>query len=319
MDYYALRNRLADSNKKFKRHHTVVGHQAGAAGGFTMARTQNKRKPYRKTGSKRKTKGSYRGSSFSAKYAQPLVHRNVLRAPAVPWTLAGAPNVGLYGSMVFTPDVTWGRYGRGFDINQVTSMGIRSRNCTIDLRVQFPKAGTAPQPFQFRVIQCWIKCPVVGATLHTSAATTGRFDGLVYNFDPSTVWDNHARQVVIDSVGVVNGAGNPGGNINGDRMRVVSDRRMNITASQVTAAGKYVFPSYSRVFNFKTQKNMRLYATTAGPGEPADPLDINLCPVNNANLWIPCVVLSIINGADYQGQDDIPTVTCTQSHYWTDL
>ena len=155
--------------RRFRRTETYVapiGYQAGAAGGFTMARSTHKKKPYKRTTGKRKTKGSYRGTSFSAKYAQPLVHRNVLRAPAVNWIAAAHPNVGLYGSMVFTPDVTWGRYGRGFDINQVTSMGIRSRNCTLDMRVQFPKVGTAPQPFQFRVIQCWIKCPVVGETLH---------------------------------------------------------------------------------------------------------------------------------------------------------
>ena len=42
-----------------------------------------------------------------------------------------------------------------------------------------------------------------------------------------------------------------------------------------------------KMFNFKTQQNMRLLPTSTGPGIPVDPFDINLCPLNNPLQWTP--------------------------------
>ena len=194
--YYQLQGQLFGSNKRQRLFGPSPPRlQLGAAGGRMPpkkeGKSHNRKKPFKKTGSKRKLKGSLRGTSFSAKYARPLVHRNIYPHPGRFWTQPMGQ--GLQTFEVLTPERTWGEYGRGLDICQVTSNAIRSRNVTFNVGVKFPGLSLAPQPFQFRVIQAWVKCPIVGLTLASTAGLSGMFDGQVLNFDPDTAWALHAR------------------------------------------------------------------------------------------------------------------------------
>lgn len=287
--------------------------------GKSHKKKRTTKKPYNKTkGFGKNKRGSVKGNSFSAKYAQPLVHRSI-RSDAYVWPLNGpglAP--GLAPLRVLVPEKTWGQYTRGFDIPQVTSNGVRSRNCTMRVRIQLPKAGAAAQPYQLRIVQCWIKTSIE-APLTSTAGTSGMFDGLVLNFNPDTAWDARAHTVFSDSVGNTNGDGSINGNISTDRIKVLEDSVHTMASSNVDSAGAFVYPTYDRLFNFKTMTNMRLYPTTDGAAIPADPANIKLCPVNNQRLWIPCVAMMILNAGDYIGAADQPGVSVTESHYWTCL
>ena len=64
------------------------------------------------------------------------------------------------------------------------------------------------------------------------------------------------------SVGTVNGDGNVTGNISADRVKVISDRTMNFPSTNVDDNGAFVYPTYTQMFNFKTQQTMRLLPTT---------------------------------------------------------
>lgn len=270
-------------------------------------------KPYKKTGSLRKKKGSYRGKSFSANVHRPLVNREIHSSTGY-WTQA--PGVGLNALHVAVPGRTWGQYTRGFDIPQVQSNGIHSRNVTMRMQVQFPKAGAAAQPYQLRVVQCWIKSSIEAA-LTSSVGTSGMYDGIILNFDPDTAWEGRAHQVFGDSVGNTLGDGNTSGNINADRVKVISDRTISFSAVVTTNAGTYVYPTFDRTFNFKTQQFMKLYPSTAGAAIPANPLDIKMVPLNQQRIWIPCIAMMVLNGGDYQAEADRPHITMTESHYWT--
>ena len=288
-------------------------------GAKSKAHRRKSRKPYKHTGGTKKVKGSLRGGSFSAAYVKPLVHRNIVDHPGRLWTQP--MGAGLQTFEVLTPERTWGEYGRGFDICQVTSNAVRSRNVTFNVGVQFPKNAAAAQPFQFRVITAWVKCPIVGLTLASTAGLSGMFDGQVVQFNPDTAWALHARQVMADSIGVVNGTGTITGNISGDRIRVVSDNTMTIapavTHTPVGQPPEYVFPAWRKTINFATNKNMRLYPTTTQAA--VDQATLKMCPVNNPGLWMPAVYLCILNGGDYMGAIDRPGVSVVESHYWTDL
>ena len=62
--------------------------------------------------------------------------------------------------------------------------------------IQFPKAAAAPQPFRLRVVQCWIKSPMVGYQQTQTAGTSGMNDGLIHNFNALTDITFHAAHVI---------------------------------------------------------------------------------------------------------------------------
>lgn len=290
-----------------------------------MARTfkQQRRKPYAKTGKGNRRKGSLRGKSFNG--SSNFVHRSVFPANAQPWPLVANP-IGPPGTQkldplrVLVPAETWGRYTRGFDVNQVTGSGIRSRNVTMRVTIKLPTAASAAQPFRMRIVQMWIKSPMVGYEQTSTQGVSSMSDGLILSYDASTDIAEHCEQVFSDSVGVVNGDGNATGNISADRIKVISDRTfaMNSTNTvEVGGATRYVYPTYTQTFNFKTQQNMRLLPTSTGPGIPVDPLNINLCPLNNPLQWTPCIGLMMLNAASYTGVTDQPLIFNTHTHYWT--
>lgn len=315
-----MERRAHSKRRRLERETTQVG---PAIHRRFMGRTHkpaSKKKPYTRTGVKRRTKGSLKGTSFSARYVNPLVHRNI-RSHQYTWPLQANPAGGgnmLVPLRVVVPESTWGQYTRGFDICQVTSNGIRSRNCTMRVAVQLPKQAMAAQPFQLRIVQCWIKSTIELPQTSTDG-TSGMYDGLVLNFDPDTAWDGRAHQVFADSVGVINGDGMVSGNISSDRVKVIDDKTHTIASSNVDDGGYFVYPTFERRFNFKTGRNMRLLPSTSEDGIPADPLNIKMVPVNQPGLWIPCVAMMFLNATQYTGATDQPGVSITESHYWTDL
>lgn len=293
-----------------------------------MARTfrngQQRRKPYAKTRKGNRTNGSYRGKSFGAKHVTPFVHRSVFPGLATAWPLVANPAVPgtqmLDPLRVLVPAETWGQYTRGFDVNQVTSSGIRSRNVTMRVTIKLPTAASAAQPFRLRVVQCWIKSPMVGYEQTSTVGTSSMMDGLILNYNAAVDIPVHAERVLGDSIGQVNGEGHATGNISSDRVKVISDSLIPMTASNtvdVMGVNKYVYPTYTQLFNFKTEQTMRLLPATAGAAVPADPLNINMVPLNNPLQWTPCIGVMLLNASSYTGADDQPRITLTQSHYWT--
>ena len=131
-------NRFDTKRRRVIRGDTVYGPFARA-----MPRgTRRSRKPYSRTGKSNRRQGTLRGQSFRSNAAAPLVHRSVYpNAFNAVWPLLAGPGNHLDPLQVLVPDKTWGRYTRGFDINQVTSSGIRSRNCTMNLEIKFPTAA----------------------------------------------------------------------------------------------------------------------------------------------------------------------------------
>ena len=88
-------------------------------------------------------------------------------------------------------------------------------------------------------------------------------------------------------------------------------------SSNTDNAGHFVYPTFTNVYNFKTQTNMRLLPTNSGDEIHVDPCDIILCPLNNPLQWTPCIAIMMPNGADYTNAADQPKVFLTESHYWT--
>ena len=216
------------------------------------------KKQYQKTGGTRSKKGSFRGTSFSSNVTRPLVHRNI-QSRAAYWEQN--PGVGLQALQVAVPERTWGQYTRGFDIPQVTSSGIKSRNCTMRVQIRFPNAGGAPQPYQLRIVQCWVKTSIE-LPLSSTQGTSGMFDGIVLNFQPNDAWQARARQVFGDSIGNQLGDGNITGNISTDRIKVISDTTRSLAAVVTTQGGQYVYPTFDKTYNFKTGQFMKLVPTT---------------------------------------------------------
>ena len=286
-----------------------------------MARTHKRhgRKPYAKTGKGNKRQGSLRGKSFGAKHVTPFVHRSVFPGGnGVLWPFVNpGPGQTLNTLRVLVPEQTWGRYTRGFDINQVTQNGIRSRNVSMRVTIKLPTAAVSPIPFRLRIVQCWVKSPMVGFQQNSTQGVSGMSDGIVLNYNALTAIENHCQQVMADSVGTVNGDGNVTGNISTDRIQIINDRTMTMASTNVDSNGAFVYPTFTQTYNFKTQQNMRLLPTTSGAAVPQDPDNIFLCPLNNPLQWTPCIAMMIMNGGSYTGPADQPRVFMTESHYWT--
>ena len=158
---------------------------------------------------------------------------------------------------------------------------------------------------------------MVGYTQTSTQGVSSMSDDLILNYNAATGIATHCEQVMADSVGTVNGDGNVTGNISSDRVKVISDRAMTFPSSNVDDDGKFVYPTYTQMFNFKTEQTMRLLPSTPGQVVPADPLNIFMCPLNNPLQWTPCICLMMLNGGSYTGAVDQPTIFNTESHYWT--
>lgn len=290
-----------------------------------MAR--NKGKPVknlaRKKSGPRKSRKGLRGTSFSTGPRKaPLVNRIAIPGVIDTWQLVPPQQGGathLTPMITLTPSQSWGRYFPGFDVSQVNSLGVRSRNVTMNVAVQFPGAGKSPKPYQLRVIQGWVKQPVVGVNMTSTAGVSGMSDGIALNFDPTVVFKDHVFQTMFDNIGTTIGQLDGRGNVNSDNVKVISDTQHLITNTSVTPGGDYVFPTFNRVYNFRTGKRMRLYPFTTGGAIPASGLPDGYSPFNNPGLWIPAIALIMLNYNDYTADDDRPQVYVQQSHYWTNM
>jgi hypothetical protein len=222
-----------------------------------------------------------------------------------------------------TPDYVWADYSRGFDVKQVISSQIKSRNITCQMRLKMPQATTAPQPYQFRIIQGFVKSSITGKTLSSTVGQSGMDDGIVLNFLVHTAYDDYARQVLADNVGTTNGTSNFRGLVNSNQILTVTDQNITVAADGTrenpAVPGQTVMQfnrEIIRTFNWKTGNNMKLYPYSVDGNIPAVP---NLTPVNNPRLWTPFVAVILLNHTDYTVQADSPLMDLTWSHYWQNL
>jgi len=225
--------------------------------------------------------------------------------------------------MVRSPDFVWGDYSRGFDTKQVTSSQIRSRNVTAALRIKMPEATLAVQPFQFRIIQGFVKSSITGKTMSSTAGNSGMDDGIVLNFQPHTAYDDYALQVLIDNIGTTNGDANYRGVVNSNQIHVISDFNTTVAADGTRenplVPGEMLMQynrQVERTLNWKTGMNMKLFPYSINGNIPQVP---NLTPVNNPRLWTPFVAVMILNNDKYTVQNDTPNIDITWSHYWQNL
>lgn len=250
-----------------------------------------------------------------------LCHRKFFpnQAP-VPWVQLpaqpGGVSPGLVPNIVIVPENVWAIYNRGFDVQDVTSAAIKSRNVTCNFQLQMPVAAKAPQPYQVRFLSGFVKAPLVGYTMSSTAGNTGMSDGIVLNFDPNTEYQDHCFQTVNDFVGTTNGNFNPNGAVSRDQIQVVADFVSVIHNEAVAASGDTFFPAKNYNFCWKTNKRMRLYPYSTDGNIPAVP---SLTPVNNPGLWIPFLCVMIKNNTDYTAAADAPLHSASWTHYWDQL
>lgn len=225
--------------------------------------------------------------------------------------------------MVRTPDFVWGDYSRGFDTKQITSSQVRSRNVTCLLRIKMPEATLAPQPYQFRIIQGFVKSCITGQTMSSTQGASGMDDGIALNFIPHTAYDDYALQVLNDNIGTTNGNANYRGVVNSNQIHVVSDFLTTVAADgtrenpQVPGQQLMQFNrQVERTLNWRTNTTMKLFPYSIDANIPAVP---NLTPINNPRLWTPFVAVMILNNDKYTVQADTPLVDLTWSHYWQNL
>jgi len=252
-----------------------------------------------------------------------LAHRKFFpnQAP-VPWVVfPSTPGIGgpwLVPNIVIVPENVWAIYNRGFDVGDVTSAAIHSRNVTCNFQLEMPPAAKAPQPYQMRFLQGFIKAPVAGKTMSSTQGTSGMSDGIALNFDPNTEYQDQAFRTVNDFVGTTNGDFNPNGAVDRTQIHVISDRTHTISLEAVDGeSGSTFFPAKNFNFNWKTDKNMRLYPYSTDGQIPAQ--SPPLTPVNNPGLWIPFLSVMIKNYKQYTDIADAPTHSASWAHYWDQL
>lgn len=308
-----------------KRYKTTVGYIAGgpaaAAQGLILLRR-------RRTGVKSGAQKSYgkRLVRVPRAMAAPAtaVKRNVFTQGDLDfWDETDPMNPYMMQLFLKTPDYVWGDYSRGFDTKQITSSQIRSRNVTCQMRLKMPQATIAPQPYQFRIVQGFVKSCIVGQPMSSTAGANGMDDGILHNFLVHTAYDRHARQVFGDNIGTTNGQANFRGLINAGQVQVLYDSNVTVAADgtrenpQVPGQMLMQFNrEVIRTFNWKTATNMKLYPYSPNGAIPAIP---NLTPINNPKLWTPFVAVILLNAADYGVVADSPRVDLTWSHYWQNL
>lgn len=257
----------------------------------------------------------------------PLVKRKIAvdahrKIPLVP---AGAPNAGSVSPLtVDVPADAWTNYGRGFDINQVTSSAIRSKNVTCKYCLLMPDQTTIVQPLQIRVIAGFVKLPFL-APLHNVSGIGAAYDGVAtmqrpQDTGPRTAggrFTDHAFEVVRDGLGTTSGIVNVSGNVSSETIKVISDRHFNMEPSAVSEEGGAYYPNVEFSMNWKTDARMRLYPYVEGT-DPQTYDGYALAPVNNPGLWIPFIATVIVNFEVMTKEADRPTLGMTWTHYWAD-
>lgn len=300
---------------EFRLPHYVRRMPAAARGRFQTGR-KRKRSSIPASGVKRSRGRTLVRKTYVPRAPAVMAHRKFFpnQAP-VPWTLI--PQGPLVPSIVIVPENVWAIYNRGFDVGDVTSAAIHSRNVTCNFQLEMPVAAKAPQPYQMRFLQGFIKAPVVGKEMSSTQGNSGMSDGICLNFDPNTVYQDHAYQTVSDFVGTTNGDFNPNGAVDRTQIHVVSDRTAVINLEAVDpTGGSTFFPAKNFTFNWKTNKHMRLYPYSTDGQIPAVP---SLTPVNNPGLWIPFLCVMIKNNTMYTDQADAPKHAASWAHYWDQL
>ena len=257
-----------------------------------------------------------------AKIERPFVKRNVRESH---FTYTAVPNPNVPGTNMLTPlnirvpDLVWGQYTQGFDVSQITSLLLKSRNVMCNMRITMPKQTQAPQPYQFRIVQGFVKSCITGAQMASTAGTSGLQDGIHFAFNTATAYDNYVNQVVQDSIGVQAGDPDFTGPIDARRVHVVEDEMMTVSPESTDTQGNMIYRTRQKVINWKTNTKMRLYASTQNMG-PAVPNigDIAWTPLNNPSLWTPFIAVILQNNQDYTVDADGPRIDYTWTHYWTD-
>lgn len=301
---------------RLKRTRTAVG--GGGAGGNRRRSRVLKKAP--KSGMT-STYGTALTRPTVSKIERPFVKRNVHQSH-FDWPLTAAAGGG--GNIASpinmrVPDLVWGSFTQGFDVSQITSLLLKSRNVMVNLRFTMPKQTSAVQPYQFRIVQGFVKSGLTGMHMESTAGVSGMQDGILFNFDAPTAYDAYCSQVFNDSIGVQQGNGDYTGAIDRRRVHIIEDQFMTVSPETVDANGHMVYRNPIKVCNWKTNTKMRLYATTNGGGPaPPNPGNVAWCPINNPDLWTPFVAIILQNNTDYTVQADMPRIDYTWTHYWTD-
>ena len=297
----------------------------GRARAATARLSYRRRQPYGKKASRSRALGNrYRNRpSVGRPVVAPLIHRRLNSEVLEQIPLVGGD---VRAFTVLCPDVSWGAYTRGMDIGQTASSSIRSRNVTFNLRILPPAATTNKTPFEFRVIQGFVKIPLFNI-IEPSAVGQGAYDGICTNFAPDTAWKLHIREQLNSAIGNVRGASFMNGNIATELIRVISDRKHVIESTSVSDSltpddpppanlPTYNFPTLDRNYTWRTNTRMRLYPTSDEDADDWD--DKTLCPLNNAKLEIPFMQVMLCNNSLYTTNAECPFTQGTWTHYWVD-
>ena len=206
--------------------------------------------------------------------------------PALPRYLGSAfvCNLGLRLNPIYCqcPNGSWTDYTRGFDVSDVNSSAIRSKNVTAHLTLQMPVAAIGLYPFQFRIIHGFTKFPTTG-DIHSSTGTDEAYDGIIPNFTPSEKFQDNAMQTLGDAIGISNGNYNVRGNLKMDTVRVLSDKTVTFTAESVNPGGKVFYPSKALNYHWATNKRMKLYPYVTG-GDVDDYDGVRIMPPQRPDL-----------------------------------
>ena len=146
----------------------------------------------------------------------------------------------------------------GFDISQVNSMAIMSRNISCNITITAPDITAVGKPFQFRSVQGYSKMPVI-VDLHSVTDVSGAFDGIVINFNPETVYETATYDTFRDTIGNTLGVLDPTCN----RIRPTSFRTGLRMTAETSAGGTTYFRTFQNNFNIKGGR-MRLYPFVVG-------------------------------------------------------
>ena len=189
------------------------------------------------------------------------MHRKVLHE-GFEWPLITNPNPTVPAGtqmlnpiIVKTPDAVARQFTRGFDISQVTSSAIMSRNITAALSTTAHDQTAVGLPVKIRLVHGYSKMPVAG-DLHSVTSTGGAFDGVVITFDPLIKYEEAAFDTFRDSIGNTNGVPDPKGNIQRETISVVSDRDLNMTAETALGGTIYFKPEQSN-YTWKGGRQVR--------------------------------------------------------------
>lgn len=282
----------------------------------SMAGRRGLRRSIPKSGTYRSQKKLVR-KQFVPRAPKAFAHRQLSVRTAENWPLSAAPGAGLQQLTCTVPWDVWGTYQRGFDIAQVTSLALYSRNVTCRTVIQPPVKSGAAQAYQFRVVSGMCKRQL-NQVMTSTAGSSGMADGIVLNFDPSS-FQTMVFQTLEDFVGTMNGDLNGTGAFDRLTFQVISDNNYVINADTTDTAGNTYYPTKVLNFNFATKKTMRLYPYATGGAIPGSGVPDGYSPVNNPTMWVPFVALICTNFSQFTADADRPKVQNTWAHYWDQL